>query len=111
LLLGIAYKKDVEDLRESPSLELLELLTQRGAKIEYNDPYFPALHRMRYYDFSQLRSVELTSERLGTYDCVLIATDHSSYDYEYIVRHSKLVVDTRDATRKVKEASDRIVHC
>ena len=65
LLLGVAYKKDVDDLRESPSLKLLELLTERGAHLEYNDPYFPALHRMRHYDFSNMRSVELTPERLG----------------------------------------------
>ena len=111
LLLGVAYKKDVDDLRESPSLKLLELLTERGAQLEYNDPYFPALHRMRHYDFSNMRSVELTPERLGSYDCVLIATDHSSYDYEAIVRHSKLVVDTRNATRKLKGAREKIVHC
>ena len=111
LLLGVAYKKDVDDLRESPSLKLLELLTERGANLEYNDPYFPALHRMRHYDFSNMRSVELTPERLGSYDCVLIATDHSSYDYEAIVRHSKLVVDTRNATRKLKGAREKIVHC
>jgi UDP-N-acetyl-D-glucosamine dehydrogenase len=111
LLLGVAYKKDVDDLRESPSLKLLELLTERGANLEYNDPYFPALHRMRHYDFSNMRSVELTPERLGSYDCVLIATDHSNYDYEAIVRHSKLVVDTRNATRKLKGAREKIVHC
>jgi UDP-N-acetyl-D-glucosamine dehydrogenase len=111
LLLGVAYKKDVDDLRESPSLKLIELLSARGAKIDYNDPYFPALHKMRHYDFSNLRSVELTPERLASYDCVLIATDHSSYAYEEIVRHAKLVVDTRNATRGVKEGRERIVQC
>lgn len=111
LLLGVAYKKDVDDLRESPSLKLLELLTERGAKLDYNDPYFSALFKMRHYDFTDKRSVELTPERLGTYDCVLIATDHSSYDYESIVRNSKLVVDTRNATRKIKGAHAKIVHC
>ena len=111
LLLGVAYKKDVDDLRESPSLKLLELLTARGAKLDYNDPYFPALFKMRHYDFSNMRSVELTPERLAGYDCVLIATDHSSYDFEAIVRHSKLVVDTRNATRKVKEGREKIVPC
>src|SRR6202047_2612262 len=103
LLLGVAYKKDVDDLRESPSLKLLELLTQRGALTDYNDPFFPALHKMRHYDFSNMRSVELVPERVASYDCVLIATDHSSYDYEAIVRNAKLVVDTRNATRRVKE--------
>src|ERR1700719_860292 len=82
LLLGVAYKKDVDDLRESPSLKLLELLTARGAKLDYNDPYFPALHKMRHYDFSHMRSVELTPAAVATYDCVLIATDHTAYDYE-----------------------------
>jgi UDP-N-acetyl-D-glucosamine dehydrogenase len=111
LLLGVAYKKDVDDLRESPSLKLLELLTQRGAVLDYNDPYFPALHKMRHYDFSNMRSVELTPERLGSYDCVLIATDHSSYDYEAIVRGAKLVIDTRNATRRVQSGREKIVPC
>jgi UDP-N-acetyl-D-glucosamine dehydrogenase len=111
LLLGVAYKKDVDDLRESPSLKLLELLTQRGALTDYNDPFFPALHKMRHYDFSNMRSVELVPERVASYDCVLIATDHSSYDYEAIVRNAKLVVDTRNATRRVKENRNKVVHC
>jgi UDP-N-acetyl-D-glucosamine dehydrogenase len=111
LLLGVAYKKDVDDLRESPSLKLLELLTDRGATLDYNDPYFPALFKMRHYDFSHMRSVNLTPEKLAGYDCVLIATDHSSYDYEALVRDAKLVVDTRNATRKVKQHREKIVAC
>ncbi len=111
LLLGVAYKKDVDDLRESPSLKLLELLTARGAVMEYNDPYFPALHKMRHYDFSNMKSVQLTPEQLSGYDCVLIATDHSSYDYDAIVRNAKLVVDTRNATRRVKQNREKIVSC
>jgi UDP-N-acetyl-D-glucosamine dehydrogenase len=111
LLLGVAYKKDVDDLRESPSLKLLELLTDRGAKIDYNDPYFPSLFKMRHYDFSHMRSVDLTPERLADYDCVLIATDHSSYDYDSIVRHARLVADTRNATRNVKGGREKILHC
>jgi UDP-N-acetyl-D-glucosamine dehydrogenase len=111
LLLGVAYKKDVDDLRESPSLKLLELLSARGAMLDYNDPYFPALHKMRHYDFSNMKSVELSADRLASYDCVLIATDHSSYDYDAIVRNSKLVVDTRNATRNVKQHREKIVHC
>jgi UDP-N-acetyl-D-glucosamine dehydrogenase len=111
LLLGVAYKKDVDDLRESPSLKLLELLRARGAELDYNDPYFPALHKMRHYDFSDMKSVELSPERLASYDCVLIATDHTSYDYEAIVRDSKLVVDTRNATRHVKQHREKVVHC
>jgi UDP-N-acetyl-D-glucosamine dehydrogenase len=111
LLLGVAYKKDVDDLRESPSLKLLELLSARGAVLDYNDPYFPALHKMRHYDFSNMKSVELSPERLASYDCVLIATDHTSYDYDAIVRHSRLVVDTRNATRQVKRDREKVVHC
>ncbi|HXN28806.1 MAG TPA: nucleotide sugar dehydrogenase [Candidatus Acidoferrales bacterium] len=111
LLLGVAYKKDVDDLRESPSLKLLELLSARGAVLDYNDPYFPALFKMRHYDYSNMKSVELSPERLASYDCVLIATDHTSYDYEAIVRNSKLVVDTRNATRHVKQNREKVVHC
>jgi len=111
LLLGVAYKKDVDDLRESPSLKLLELLTQSGAVMDYNDPFFAGLHKMRHYDFSAMRSVELTPERLASYDCVLIATDHSAYDYDAIVRHARLVVDTRNATRRVQQHRDKIVPC
>jgi UDP-N-acetyl-D-glucosamine dehydrogenase len=111
LLLGVAYKKDVDDLRESPSLKLLELLTARGAKLDYNDPYFPALHKMRHYDFSSLRSIDLTPAALGSYDCVLIATDHTAYDYDMIVASSKIVIDTRNATRKVTKQREKIVMC
>src|ERR1700719_312753 len=111
LLLGVAYKKDVDDLRESPSLKILEQLTLRGAKVEYNDPFFPMLFKMRHYDFSDMRSVALSPERLASYDCVLIATDHTSYDYDAIVRDAKLVVDTRNATRRVKQNREKIVNC
>src|SRR5271163_1881609 len=111
LLLGVAYKKDVDDLRESPSLKLLELLTGRGAVMDYNDPYFPALHKMRHYDFSNMRSTDLSPAALAGYDCVLIATDHTSYDYDSIVRDSQLVVDTRNATRHVKQNREKVVHC
>jgi len=111
LMLGVAYKKDVDDLRESPSLKLLELLAEKGAILDYNDPYFPALFKMRHYDFSDKRSVELTPERLASYDCILIATDHTSYDYEAIARGARLVVDTRNATRHVKDYRDKIVLC
>jgi UDP-N-acetyl-D-glucosamine dehydrogenase len=111
LLLGMAYKKDVDDLRESPSLKLLELLTARGAVMDYNDPFFPALFKMRHYDYSNMRSVNIAPERLASYDCVLIATDHSSYDFDAIVQASQLVVDTRNATRHVSANSQKIVHC
>ena len=109
LVLGVAYKKDVDDLRESPSLKIIELLTARGAKLDYNDPYFPELHRMRHYNFEGMKSVPLNPEAMASYDCVLIATDHSSYDYQMIVESAQLVVDTRNATRRISRHRDKIV--
>jgi UDP-N-acetyl-D-glucosamine dehydrogenase len=109
LVLGVAYKKDVDDLRESPSLKIIELLTARGAKLDYNDPYFPEMHRMRHYNFEGMKSVPLNPEAMASYDCVLIATDHSSYDYQMIVESSQLVVDTRNATRRIARHRDKIV--
>ena len=95
LVLGVAYKKDIDDLRESPSLRIMKLLQGRGARVDYNDPYFPTLHKMRHYNF-KLASVALTPANLAEYDAVIISTDHSSYDYDEIVRCSRLVVDTRN---------------
>ena len=111
LVLGVAYKKDVDDLRESPSLKIMQLLAQRGAQVDYNDPFFPHLHKMRHYDYSQKRSVELTPQALAAYDCVIIATDHSSYDYAAIAAAAQLVVDTRNATRRVTQHREKIVLC
>lgn len=111
LLLGVAYKKDIDDLRESPSLKLMQLLLERGVKVDYNDPFFPSLHKMRHYDYSQMRSVEINPQSLASYDCVLIATDHSSYDYEQIADIAKLVVDSRNATRFIKKNREKVVHC
>jgi UDP-N-acetyl-D-glucosamine dehydrogenase len=111
LALGVAYKKDVDDLRESPTLKIMQLLIEHGARVEYNDPYFPQLHKMRHYDYSQMRSVELTPGNLGTFDCVVIATDHTSYDYQAIVEASPLVVDTRNATRRIARNRNKIVLC
>lgn len=108
LVLGVSYKKDIDDLRESPSLKILKLLQDRGAKVDYNDPYFERLHKMRQYDFG-LASVALTDESIASYDAVVIATDHSSYDYEFIVRHAQLVVDTRNATGHLNQHRDKIV--
>jgi UDP-N-acetyl-D-glucosamine dehydrogenase len=109
LVLGVAYKKDVDDLRESPSLKIMELLTARGAKLDYNDPYFPEMHRMRHYNFEGMKSVALNPQAIASYDCVLIATDHSSYDYQMIVESSQLVVDTRNATRRIARHRNKIV--
>ncbi len=96
LVVGVAYKKDVDDMRESPSLKLIDLLMQRGAGVDYHDPYIPVMPRTRRHQFD-LRSVPLTAENLAAYDLVVIATDHSCLDYENIITHSQLVVDTRNA--------------
>jgi len=110
LVLGVAYKKDIDDLRESPSLRIIQLLQEYGAVVDYHDPYFPSLHKMRAYDF-KLSAVEPTAAALPGYDAVLIATDHSSYDYDFIVRHARLVIDTRNATHAVKERREKVVRC
>ncbi len=109
LVLGAAYKKDVDDPRESPSFKLMELLEEKGAEVDYNDPFIPVLPKMRMYHVGPKESVELTAENLQKYDCVLISTDHSAYDWDFIVKHSKLVVDTRNATKDVIENRDKIV--
>jgi UDP-N-acetyl-D-glucosamine dehydrogenase len=108
-LLGVAYKKDVDDPRESPSFELMKLLRQRGALLSYNDPHIPVLPKMRHYpNLPAMQSQELTPEYLASQDCVLIATDHSAYDYDFIVRHAQLVLDTRNATKHVKVGREKI---
>ena len=106
LVLGLAYKRDIDDLRESPSLTIIELLRDKGALVAYNDPYFPTVGRGRHYDLS-MTSTRL--DNLAQYDAVLIVTDHSSYDYQAIVEQSQLVVDTRNATRGIHSA--KIVRC
>jgi UDP-N-acetyl-D-glucosamine dehydrogenase len=111
LVLGVAYKKDVDDLRESPTLKIMQLLIERGSRVDYNDPYFPQLHKMRHYDYSQMRSVELTPANMAGFDCVVIAADHSSYDYQAIVEAAPLVVDTRNATRRIARNRSKIVLC
>jgi UDP-N-acetyl-D-glucosamine dehydrogenase len=108
LVLGVSYKKDVDDLRESPSLKIIKLLQERDARVDYNDPYFERLHKMRQYDLG-LKSAALTAESLAGYDAVLIATDHSSYDYEFIAANAQLVVDARNATGNVTQYRDKIV--
>lgn len=106
LILGVSYKKDIDDLRESPALTIIELLRAQGAAVSYHDPFFPVLGKVRKYNL-QLRCAPL--DNLGDYDCVLIVTDHSSYDYREIVRQAQLVVDTRNATRGIN--SPKIVRC
>jgi UDP-N-acetyl-D-glucosamine dehydrogenase len=111
LILGVAYKKDVDDLRESPTLKIMQILQKRGADFDYNDPYFPHLHKMRHYDYSNMKSVPLKPETISVYDAIVIATDHTSYDYAAIVDSAKLVVDTRNATRRVSRHRNKIVLC
>jgi UDP-N-acetyl-D-glucosamine dehydrogenase len=106
LILGLAYKRDIDDLRESPSLTIIELLRKKGATVFYNDPFFPSVGRGRHYDLNMTCT---SLEDLGQYDAVVIVTDHSAYDYRAIVAQSKLVVDTRNATKGI--AATNIVRC
>jgi UDP-N-acetyl-D-glucosamine dehydrogenase len=107
-ILGVAYKKDVDDPRESPSFKLMELLQASGAIVSYNDPHIPVLPSMRHFDVPRLASETLTPEYLTSLDCVLIATDHSAYDYDFVVRYAALVVDSRNATKHVKHSRGKI---
>jgi UDP-N-acetyl-D-glucosamine dehydrogenase len=106
LILGVAYKRDIDDLRESPSLTVIEMLRERGAEVLYNDPYFPHVGEGRHY---KLNMTSTPLDALDQYDCVLIMTDHSAYDYAEIVRTSRLVVDSRNATKGIQ--SEKIVRC
>jgi UDP-N-acetyl-D-glucosamine dehydrogenase len=108
LVLGLAYKPDIDDVRESPSLELIELLQHKGAKVDYNDPYIPQTHKQREYDLG-MTSKKLTAKMLAGYDAVVISTNHSEYDYGWIVKNAQLVVDTRNATAKVRGGRSKIV--
>jgi len=96
LVLGIAYKKNVDDTRESPSLKLIELYRERGAAVDYNDPYVPEIPKLRHYDL-KLKSVALNEQTVSSYDAVVIVTDHSAYDFKFIAEKAKLVIDTRNA--------------
>ena len=106
LVLGVAYKKDIDDLRESPSLTIIELLQKDGAQVSYHDPYFPVIGKGRKYDL-QMKCADLKD--ISQFDCVVIVTDHSDYDYHRIVQEAKLVVDTRNATRGIE--NPKIVRC
>jgi UDP-N-acetyl-D-glucosamine dehydrogenase len=107
LVLGVAYKRDVDDLRESPALTIIESLEREGAKVDYNDPFFAEVGRGRHYDLQHKRSTPL--DNLGRFDCIVIVTDHSLYNYAEIVEQARLVVDTRNATRAID--SPKIVRC
>lgn len=106
LVLGLAYKKDIDDLRESPALTIIEELQKVGAEVSYNDPYFPTVGHGRKYN---LNMTSTPMEKVKDFDCVLIVTNHSTYDYQKIVNEAKLVVDSRNATGHIK--SDKITHC
>lgn len=107
-LLGMAYKKDVDDSRESPGFELMELLIENGAEVSYNDPHIPRLPRVRRHAFDMVSQL-LAADFLQRQDAVIIVTDHSAYDWDWIVANSGLVIDTRNATRNVKQFRERIV--
>lgn len=106
LVLGVAYKKDIDDLRESPALTIIELLQKEGAQVSYNDPFFEYVGHGRKY---KLEMQNTPLEKLHRFDVVVIVTDHSSYDYKWIVQNSQLVIDTRNATRGI--VSDKVVRC
>ena len=108
LVLGLTYKKDIDDIRESPSIELIEMLQDRGAKVDYNDPYVSRTHPQREHNL-KMQSKPLSAATIRSYDCVLIATDHSVYDYQWILDNARLVVDTRNATGGCKRGRKRIV--
>ncbi|MDR2171158.1 MAG: nucleotide sugar dehydrogenase [Planctomycetaceae bacterium] len=109
-VLGLAYKKDVDDPRESPSFELIDRLINKGAIVTYNDPHIPNLPKMRHWqNIKEMQSTNLTKEFLNSQDCILIATDHSNYDYDFIVQNSNLIVDSRNATKNVKNGKEKII--
>lgn len=108
LVLGVAYKKDIDDVRESPAIKVIELLQEQGAQVNYNDPFIPEFPKMRKSSLA-MSSVELDKKVLSDVDCVMIITDHSSYDYQWIVNNACLIVDTRNATKNVREGREKIV--
>ena len=108
-LLGMAYKKDVDDPRESPGFELMDLLLNKGAVVQYNDPHIPELPDMRHYPHLRMASQELTADYLRSQDCLIIVTDHSAYDWTWIAQHAELIVDTRNAAKNVHQAHATIV--
>ncbi len=109
LVLGLSYKRDIDDPRESPSFKVIELLEQKDAAVTFHDPYFPRLPAMRHYRGIEAKPAALTAKTLGTCDACVIVTDHSAYDYAWIVKHARLVVDTRNACRDVKSGREKIV--
>ena len=107
LILGASYKKDIDDMRESPSLKLIEILREKGAKVDYNDPYVPKLPKTRKYQYD-MKSVELSKKNLAKYDLVLLSTDHTDYNYKFITSNSKLILDTRNAFERSGIKSEKV---
>src|SRR5918993_6090145 len=105
LILGVAYKKNVSDCRESPALDVMRMLSDKGARLSYNDPFVPLLH----FGKNTLKSIELSSEAIGKQDCVIILTDHSNYDFKQITAAARLLVDTRNATKDLHAFTDHII--
>ncbi|MBY0232112.1 MAG: nucleotide sugar dehydrogenase, partial [Gemmataceae bacterium] len=108
-LLGMAYKKDVDDCRESPGFELMDLLLRKGAAVSYNDPHIPRLPPTRNHPHLRMESQPLTPEWLAGLDCAVVMADHSAYDWAFVARHAPLLVDTRGATRGLGAPAGRIV--
>jgi len=102
LVLGVAYKKDVDDNRESPAMKIMDLLKQEGAEVSYNDPHIPRCAGMRHYPHFDLTSTPLNERTLQESDLVLLVTDHSAYDYTWIASQARLIVDTRNAFKGIK---------
>ena len=107
LCIGAAYKKDIDDMRESPSLRVMTLLKEKGAELEYHDPYVPELHKGHGFNM-EMKSVPLNPETLGQYDAVLILTDHSNIDFSMVVARSQVVIDTRNATKNVSKGREKV---
>jgi UDP-N-acetyl-D-glucosamine dehydrogenase len=107
LILGASYKKDIDDMRESPSLKLIEIFRERGAEVNYSDSYVPKLPKTRRYNY-EMESVELTAQTLSKYDLIILSTDHSNFDYKMVAENAKLIIDTRNAFEKNKISSDKI---
>ena len=106
LVLGVAYKKDIDDLRESPALTIIELLQKEGAQVSYNDPFFAYVGHGRKY---RLEMKNTPLDDLQQYDCIVIVTDHTAYDYRTIVEQANLVIDTRNATKGIQDP--KVVRC
>ncbi|MCP4650130.1 MAG: nucleotide sugar dehydrogenase [PVC group bacterium] len=107
LMMGVAYKKDVADARESPALEIFDMLSKKGAKLSYNDPFIESIR----YRGRKVNSTKLTKKNLSGYDCILIITNHSSYDYKFVVENAKLIIDTRNATKNIKGKNRKKIVC